>query len=181
MDPYENPESHSNKTLWIIGGIILLVMIIALIYGLTQKTLLKVDDDASSVTPTLHTPTRTNTKDPFSGKETVVTPVTTHTLEVVNLETNPPQVQAHITYDLSGDCSILDTPVATLVDKKFSLDLTARALKDAPCTKNLVPGEVVVDLDVQKLSPGTYTVTAGKQKTTFTLQALEHLAPTADK
>lgn len=180
MDPYENPESHSNKTLWIIGGIIFAVMVIALLYGLSQKTLLQMDHDTSSDASSTTLPL-TQHKDIFAGKETVLTPVTTTSLEVVNLETNPPQVQAHISYELSGTCSVLDTPEIARHDQEFTISLTARAAKDAPCASEKIPGETVINLPVTALHPGTYQVITGKQKTMFTLQALEHLAPTADK
>jgi hypothetical protein len=47
---YDQNESNGKKTLWIIGGIILVVMIIALVYGATQKSLNKADVQADTVT-----------------------------------------------------------------------------------------------------------------------------------
>lgn len=180
MDPYENPESHSNKTLWIIAGIIFTVMVIALLYGLSQKTLLRMDRDDTSVSSSTPTPS-SKSKDVFAGKETIGTPVTTTSLEVVNLETNPPQVQAHLSYELAGNCSVLSEPEVTHHDQEFTVTLTARAPKDNPCSSEKIPGETVINLPVTTLHTGTYHVIAGKQKATFTLQALEQLAPTADK
>lgn len=180
MDPYENPESQGKKTLWIIGGIILVVMLIALIYGISQNNLLK------------NTPAHTTDTDavipqqkiqPLSDKESVITPVTTKKLEVVNLETHPPQVQAHVAYTLTDTCAVLDTPEITSAGTTYTISLTARTPleKKSSCIQQTTPGDIVVHLPVPQEASGNYTVLVGKQKTSFHVSATAAALPYGDK
>ncbi len=185
---YDQNESNGKKTLWIIGGIILVVMIIALVYGATQKTLNKADVQADTVTnETVRTQNQSGsvknsgTTAVLGDVETIELPVGITSLDVVNLQTFPQKVQARVGYSLSGNCAVLDTPTVTVSGKVFTVSLTSRAPKDAPCTKNLVPGDSVVDIPVEGLAAGKYSVKVGKSTKTFTLVADNQIQYSGDK
>lgn len=186
---YDQSESNGKKTLWIIGGIILVVMIVALVYGATQKSLNKADMQADATTnETVRTQTQTGSVKNQSGTtavlaatETVDLPVGITSLDVVNLQTFPQKVQARVGYTLSGDCAVLGTPTVTGQGKVFTVSLTSQAPKDAPCTKNLVPGDVVVDIPVEGLAAGKYSVKVGKSVKAFTLVADNKIQYSGDK
>ena len=185
---YDQNESNGKKTLWIIGGIILVVMIIALVYGATQKSLNKADTQADTVaTETVRTASQSGsvknlgTTSVLGTTETIELPVGVTSLDVVNLQTFPQKVQARVGYSLSGNCAALDTPAVTGSGKVFTVSLTSRAPKDAPCTKNLIPGDIVVDIPVEGLAAGKYSVKVGKSTKTFTLVADNKIQYSGDK
>lgn len=185
---YDQNESNGKKTLWIIGGIILVVMIIAIVYGATQKSLNKADVQADTVaSETVRTPNQTGaiknsgTSSVLGDVETIELPVGITSLDVVNLQTFPQKVQARIGYSLSGNCAVLDTPAVTGSGKVFTVVLTSRAPKDAPCTKNIVPGDIVIDIPVEGLAAGKYSVKVGKSTKTFALVADNKIQYSGDK
>jgi hypothetical protein len=213
MNYEEGGMSQGKKTLWIIGGVILVIMIIGLVYGATQRSLKNADEAASNdsvvITPKnggssnqVNTSpsgqSAGNTSDSANGIgagandagtgiggtaiiEQVELPVTINSLAVVNLDTLPQKVQAKVTYGLSGDCAVLDTPQIATSGKIISLVLTSRAPKNAPCTKNIVPGETIIDIPVAGLDPGKYTVKLAKYTKTFTLKADSQLNTSVEK
>lgn len=187
---YDQNESNGKKTLWIIGGIILVVMIIALVYGATQKSLNKADVQADTVAnEAVRTSNQSNsaavknsgTTTVLGDTETIDLPVGITSLDVVNLQTFPQKVQARVGYNLSGNCAVLDTPTVTGTGKVFTVSLTSKAPKDAPCTKNLVPGDIVVEIPVEGLAAGKYSVKVGKSVKTFTLVADNKIQYSGDK
>ena len=186
MENYDQQESNGKKTLWIIGGIILVVMIIALVYGATQKSLKNAtqnaDDEQVQLTSdgtTSSTVKGSNTTVPL--EDLIELPVAITKLEVVNLETFPQKVQAHVTYGLSGDCAVADAPNVSASGKVFTITMTSHAKKNAPCTKNIVSGDTVIDLPVEGLPAGTYTVKAAKISKTFKLSADNEIQFSGDK
>ncbi len=187
---YEPTESNGKRTLWIIGGIILVVMIIALVYGATQKTLKNTETDISGNESDVQLNNQNQSKGTVStGTDTAVLgaaemielPVTIKGLDVVNLQTFPQKVQSRITYSLQGNCAVLDTPTVVVSGKVFTVEMTSRAPKDASCTKDPVPGDIVVDIPVTGLPAGKYTVKAGKSSKTFTLAADNQIQYSGDK
>ncbi len=188
---YEEGASQGNKTLWIIGGIIVVIMIIGLVYGATQRSLKTTDQNTDDDALVVLDPV-TGNRLPSSGNNTpgvpaladsekVVLPVEITSLDVVNLETFPNQVQARIAYGLSGDCAVLDTPTVSLVGTVYTVTMTSYAPKDAVCTKNIVPGERVVVIPVEGVRAGTYSVKVGSKTKTFTLQTDNKVQFSGDK
>lgn len=194
MNNYDQEESNGKKTLWIIGGIILVVMIVALVYGATQKSLKNADTAADSsnetiqldkpttgaVKPTVTTGTGSDTA-VLGDSDMIELPVSITKMDVVNLKTIPQQVQARISYGLSGDCAVVDTPNMSISGKVFTVTMTSHAPKNAPCTRNIVPGEIVVELPVDGLAVGKYTVKAGTISKTVSIVAESSLVPIGEK
>lgn len=188
--PYEPSESNGKKTLWIIGGIILVVMIIALVYGATQKTLKNAETDTGGNEPGVQLNTQNQPKGTVStGTDTAVLgaaemielPVTVKGLDVVNLQTFPQRVQSNISYNLQGNCAVLDTPTVTVSGKVFTVVMTSHAPKDAVCTKDSIPGDTVVEIPVAGLAAGKYTVKAGKIARSLTMVADNQIQYSGDK
>lgn len=91
-------------------------------------------------------------------------------LEVVLLESFPLQARAVISGTLPDGCTELHEVSVERQGLRFNITLTTRRpTGDVACTEALVPFEETVDLDIQGLEPGTYTVIAQDQQTTFTL------------
>ena len=187
---YEPSESNGRKTLWIIGGIILVVMIIALVYGATQQSLNNDQNIANTSSESAQAAIQgrdgdaaTNGSDRMvmGSAETVELPVAVTGIEVVNLHSFPQKVQARVTYTLQGECAILDNPAISHSGKTFTITLASRAPKNIPCTKNPVPGDRVVDVPVAGLPAGKYTVKVGKSSKVFTLLADNQIQYSGDK
>lgn len=164
MDAYEDSNQGSKKTLWIIGGVILLIMIVAVIYGITQKTInnntenLTIDENSSVL----------KDNQVKAGQEMITTPVALKTLDLVNLQTIPQKVQARITADLADACSRANA-VVTSSGNSFTITLTAQKPKDSVCAQVVTAYESIVDLPVAELALGKYSVTVGGISKTFTL------------
>ena len=182
---YDNDEpSNGKKTLWIVGGIILAVMIIALIYGATQKSLRNPGaPETSKATPaaTGSGSATTPGSSVLGADERVQVIPTIKGLEVVNLQTYPYKVQASVSGTVPEGCSTLDTPTVTLSGKVFTISATASRPKDAMCTEVVTPQSAVVDIPVDGLSPGKYGVKIGKITKTFTLLEPSTIQPSGDK
>lgn len=188
---YEEGSSNGKKTLWIIGGIIVVVMIVALVYGATQRSLKQTSDTPGediTITPTggvsdqgLAPAQPRPTSDTPIPENMVALPVQVNSLDVVNLETFPQKVQARVTYGLSGSCAVLDTPVVKQSGKTFTITMTSRALKDVACTKAIVPGEIVIDIPVLGIAAGNYSVKLGTITKSFTLKSDNEIQFTSDK
>jgi hypothetical protein len=101
----------------------------------------------------------------------VAYPVYVNKLDVVNLESFPERVQARVAYDLANGCAVLDTPTITKSGNTFTVALTSRAEKDANCTQALIPGDIVIEIPVEGLPAGNYTVKVGSATKTFSLSA----------
>ena len=98
-------------------------------------------------------------------------------LEVVLLESFPLQAQAVVTGILPDGCTELYDISVEQQGNEFILTLTTRRpTGDIACTQALVPFEETVDLDIQGLEAGTYTVIAQGQQASFTLD-VDNLPP----
>lgn len=180
---YDQGESNGKKTLWIIGGVILVVMIIGIVYGATQKSLKKATDAENTADSVQLNTAGSNTGANgavLGASEMVETPVELTGLTVVNLQTFPQKVQAQIKGNLADACSTAKTDV-NLVGKKFTITVTATKAKDAVCATVITPYEAVVDLPVAGATAGKYTVVLGKMTKTFTLAADNEIQYSSDK
>lgn len=91
-------------------------------------------------------------------------------LEVILLESFPVQAQAVISGALPDGCTELHEVSVEQQGLRFNITLTTRRpTGDVACTEALVPFEETVELDIEGLEAGTYTVTAQDQQATFTL------------
>lgn len=176
MEPYENPEQNGKKTLWIIGGIILVIMLVGIVYGATQRTLKKTDTPSDTV-PVNQT---TDQKQVLSRETAEKTPATVSDIALANLGTFPYRVQAKITGEMSDGCSQPDV-VFTQSGKTFTADVTGLKESGSMCTMVVTPFETVVDVPVAGLGAGTYTVKLGDLSKTFTLVAENKIQFIGDK
>ena len=91
-------------------------------------------------------------------------------LEVVLLESFPLQAQAVVRGNLPDGCTELHEITVEKVGNQFNLLLqTRRPTGDVSCIQALVPFEESVDLDIEGLEAGAYTVAAQDQEATFKL------------
>ena len=186
----DNSEMREgSKTLWIIGGIILAIMIVGLVYGATQSALKKANSQADTAKPlelnntpgaSVPAPVADNGS-VLGASDMVPMPVAIKGLQVVNLETLPQQVQAHISYSLAGDCATADTPTAVRSGSAFTVSLTSHAPKDATCSHGAVPGDVIVTIPVEGLAAGKYIVKVGTVSRSFVLKADNEVSPPISK
>lgn len=172
-----NQEEGGKKTLWIIGGIILVVAIIAVVYGATQKTLKKNTDTNTDGSVTMNEDGTTV----LGADRVVVSGSTVTAMDVVNLQTFPYKVQARIKGTVPDSCSTFDTPKVTSSGKTFTITVTASHPKDAVCAQVVTDREVVIDLPVAGLAAGTYTVKVGATTKTFTLATNNTIEYSGDK
>jgi len=95
---------------------------------------------------------------------------TVEELEVILLESFPLQAQVRVSGYLPDGCTELYEITVERQDMNFILTLTTRRpTGDVACTQALVPFEEIVDLDIEGLEAGTYTVVAQEQEAQFTL------------
>ncbi len=95
---------------------------------------------------------------------------TVESLEVVLLESFPLQARATVTGYTPDGCTDLDEITVDRDGDTFNLTLITRRLTgDVMCTQALVPFEESVELDIEGLEEGTYTVIAQDQEATFRL------------
>jgi inhibitor of cysteine peptidase len=91
-------------------------------------------------------------------------------VEVVLLESFPIQAQVIVTGNLPDGCTELHEITVEREGDQFVLTInTRRPTGDVACTEALVPFEETVDLDIEGLEVGSYTVVAQDQEATFTL------------
>ena len=119
-----------------------------------------------------------DTEEPSNGEYEYGQNASVDSLEVVLLESFPLQAQSVITGTLPDGCTELYEVSAEQQELRFNITLTTRRpTGDIACTEALVPFEETVDLDIQGLEPGTYTVVAQDQQATFTLDVENALPP----
>lgn len=95
---------------------------------------------------------------------------TVEDLEVMLLESFPLQAQVRVSGYLPDGCTELYEITVERQNENFILTLTTRRpTGDIACTQALVPFEEIVDLDIEGLEAGTYTVIAQDQEAQFTL------------
>jgi hypothetical protein len=90
-------------------------------------------------------------------------------LQIMILESFPVQANAVIRGSLPDGCTAIKEINATLDEDTFNVQILTERPAQAVCTEALVPFEKTVSLDVYGLPGGTYTVKAGEQTATFTL------------
>jgi inhibitor of cysteine peptidase len=93
-------------------------------------------------------------------------------LSLMMLESFPVQVRAQISGQLSDGCTEIKEITTTFDEGAQTFTIRIETERDAGmmCTQALVPFEETVDLEVRGLAAGTYTVEAGEESATFTLQ-----------
>ena len=91
------------------------------------------------------------------------------TVEIQIMESFPLQAQAVIGGNFSDGCTTLEEVRTERTDDTFTLNLFTSRPPDVDCTEALVPFTETVPLDIEGLAAGTYTVEAGQQAATFTL------------
>lgn len=96
---------------------------------------------------------------------------TVESLEILLLESFPLQAQAIISGYTPDGCTEIDEITVERDQQEFIINvITRRPSGDVACTQALVPFEETVDLDIEGLEAGTYTVIAQDQEATFTLE-----------
>ena len=197
-DPEDPRQSGGKSTLFIIGGIILVIVIIALVYAATQHS---VNQQVGTMTgPSANIPLNQIPADQGSSAsgvggaagastasttvagatEMVATPVTITGLDVVNLQTFPYKVQAHITGTMPDGCSTASASIAG-TGKTFTITVVAAKAKDAMCTQVITPYDATIDVPVASLAAGKYTVKLGKIIKSFTLAQDNQVQYSGDK
>jgi hypothetical protein len=121
-----------------------------------------------AITPTTSVPTSAPTPD--AGDDTTGAAYI-EALQVSVLESFPVQVQATVSGNLSDSCTAIAAATAQRNGQSFQIQIEATRDTEAVCTQALVPFDRTIQLDVQGLPAGTYTVTAGGLSETFMLAA----------
>lgn len=95
---------------------------------------------------------------------------TVESLEVLLMESFPLQARAVVSGYLPDGCTELYEVEVERQEQEFIISLTTRRQTgDVVCTMALVPFEESVDLEIEGLEAGTYTVIAQDQQAQFTL------------
>lgn len=180
---YENEAGNGKRTLWIIGGIILAIMIIALVYGATQKNLSgqadqePVRSDAARTT----VPAKSQTQAVSGASERVSVTPSISSMDLVNLETVPYQAQARIQGTVPDGCSEFDQPTAVRTGNVITVSVTASHARDATCSQAATKRSTVVDLPVAGLDDGKYVVRLGAISRTLEISSAKASQYTGDK
>ncbi len=83
----------------------------------------------------------------------------------------PPQVRAVASGMLGGSCENIDSENITVTREGnvFFVDLPTLIQNGVPCTRNLVPFEEYIPIDLEGLEPGEYTVSVNGINASFVL------------
>lgn len=120
---------------------------------------------------TLETPSNnSNLPDGSDTQEFITGSANVDTIDVMLLESFPVQVRVAASGQLSDGCTQIDETSVELIEDTFNVSITTKRPKDAICTQALVPFEETVNLPVDGLAEGTYTVDVNGVADTFTLQ-----------
>lgn len=92
-------------------------------------------------------------------------------IEVLVLESFPVQVNVIASGTLPDACTTLNDPAPRLEGNTFVVNLTATRLPEEVCSQAVVPFDKVIQLDVEGLSAGDYTVSVNGVADSFTLEA----------
>jgi hypothetical protein len=123
------------------------------------------DQPVSSTTPTAEpTVEATALGKVITGENAIV-----EDLQIMILESFPVQVRAIIRGSLPDGCTTVKEINPTRDGKAFNIQIITERPAGAMCTEALVPFEETVSLDVYGLPAGNYTVKAGEQTASFTL------------
>jgi len=90
-------------------------------------------------------------------------------LEILVLESFPVQVNVIASGSLPDSCTRLEEPIVEQVDNSFNIVLPTSRPADLVCTQALEPYDKVIQLDVEGLPAGTYTVTVNGVSDSFSL------------
>jgi inhibitor of cysteine peptidase len=124
------------------------------------------DQPVSSSTPTAEPTVEAPSPDKvITGENAIV-----EDLQLMLLESFPVQVNAVIRGSLPDGCTTIKEINPTRDEKAFNIQIITERPAEAMCTEALVPFEETVSLDVYGLPAGIYTVKAGDQTATFTLE-----------
>lgn len=123
------------------------------------------DQPVSSSTPTAEP----SVEAPTSGKVITGENAIVEDLQLMILESFPVQVRAVIRGSLPDGCTSIKEINPTRDGQAFNIQIITERPTEAMCTEALVPFEKTVSLEVYGLPAGTYTVKAGDQTATFTL------------
>lgn len=113
---------------------------------------------------------------PPEGDADQATDVYVDALKLNIMESFPIQVSATVSGNLADGCVVLDDIEVTRDEDTFTLEFETHSEGDV-CTQALVPFEETVNLDVEGLLAGTYTVVAGDVSETFTFDVDNTLDP----
>ena len=109
------------------------------------------------------------------GEEAVV-----ESVEVQLMESFPLQARAIVSGSLPDGCTKLYEIDVAREDQVFNLTLVTRRDPDVVCTMAMEPFEETVDLDIEGLEAGTYTVIAQDQQAEFALDVENVFEPDND-
>lgn len=182
MENYESPQGNGKQLFWILGGVIIVIMIIGIVYSATQKTLKNTEPETrESDTSTTLQKIDPVTGKPISVKNQTEVPATITGLDIVRLSTFPQRVQMRITGTVPDGCSTFNTPTIIANGKTFNVTVTASHDADQMCTQVVTNQEIVSEIPVAGLGAGTYSVTLGSLTKTFTLVADNNIEFFSDK
>lgn len=151
-----------------LSGYLLLIILLLAACSPTAGTEPTVDPNApvSSDDPTAE-PTEPAAPEPEA--EVVDNAGTVETLDVLLMESFPLQAAANVSGYFNNGCWSLEEITVEQVEQTFVLNVRGRHSGAQECTEALVPFEENVSLLILGLEAGTYTVEAGEQTATFTL------------
>lgn len=108
---------------------------------------------------------------PTNGDYTYGQNALVDSVEFILMENFPLQAKAIVKGNLPDGCTELYEIIVERESDQFVLTITTRRpTGDVACTEVLVPFEETVDLDIEGLDAGTYTVVAQDEKAGFTLE-----------
>jgi inhibitor of cysteine peptidase len=110
----------------------------------------------------------TSPSSPASG-ELIVSNVFVSELELLLMESFPPQLHAVVKGEFPDGCYELAEVSMRNQGNHFYVDITAHKPSDVACRQSFKSFEEVVPLDITGLSAGPYQVTAGSLTKSFTL------------
>lgn len=148
------------------GYLLLLILFVAACSPTAEPTA-PVGSDDPTAEPT----------EPAAEPEVVDNAGTVETLNVLLMESFPLQAAANVSGYFNNGCWSLEEIAVEQVDDTFVLNVRGRHSGAEMCTEALVPFEENVSLPIQGLKAGTYTVEAGEQTATFTLDIDNVLDP----
>lgn len=135
-----------------------LLLLVPIIFA--ACSLVNPQEEATDTPPSSETPQST---DGERGEANV------ESIEVLLLESFPVQVNVIASGTLPDGCTSLNEPNPRLEGNTFVVNLTTTRLEEEVCTQAIVPFDKVIQLDVEGLSAGTYTVAVNGMTDTFTL------------
>ena len=109
--------------------------------------------------------------DPTQVAELLAASVVVERLELDVMESMPVQVRAKISGHFSLSCTILEDVTVLRQENSFIVQFHPVKNVETPCVEASVPFSETITLDVAGLPAGSYTLVAGEQVQSFTLDA----------